>query len=300
MASSPSYNPNLVENHFGGDQQITADCKPAAPLVNRATAGSLPAGLDVQGRHGLGGARVEPASRRTSDVRRPRLLHRLREARQQLRHEPAVRDGSRSRRRSSTPSTRCSATSARRSARSGSSTQAKKFGFYERPPLETPDERAPTRAGSTARASSTYPKRNADVDAGRMAFGQERLLVTPLQMAMVAGTIGNDGILMRPYVVEKIVSPRRQDGRRRRGRRRMRRAGRARHRARHRGHDGERGPGAAPARRRRSPGYGSAARPARPRPASTGRTRLVHRVRRRLPGERPQARDRGRAREADA
>ena len=40
-----------------------------------------------------------------------------------------------------------------------------------------------------------------------MAFGQERLLVTPLQMAMVAGTIGNDGILMRPYVVEKTVTP---------------------------------------------------------------------------------------------
>ena len=40
-----------------------------------------------------------------------------------------------------------------------------------------------------------------------MAFGQERMLVTPLQMAMVAGGIGNAGIVMRPYVVEKIVSP---------------------------------------------------------------------------------------------
>ena len=40
-----------------------------------------------------------------------------------------------------------------------------------------------------------------------MAFGQERLLVTPEQMAMVAGTIGNDGILMRPFVVEKILTP---------------------------------------------------------------------------------------------
>jgi peptidoglycan glycosyltransferase len=40
-----------------------------------------------------------------------------------------------------------------------------------------------------------------------MAFGQERMLVTPMQMAMVAGTIGNAGILMRPWVVEKIVSP---------------------------------------------------------------------------------------------
>ena len=40
-----------------------------------------------------------------------------------------------------------------------------------------------------------------------MAFGQERLLVTPMQMAMVAGTIGNAGILMRPWVVERISSP---------------------------------------------------------------------------------------------
>ena len=40
-----------------------------------------------------------------------------------------------------------------------------------------------------------------------MAFGQERLLVSPLQMAMVAGTIGNGGILMEPHVVDRIVSP---------------------------------------------------------------------------------------------
>jgi peptidoglycan glycosyltransferase len=40
-----------------------------------------------------------------------------------------------------------------------------------------------------------------------MAFGQERLLVTPMQMAMVAGAVGNAGILMRPWVVERISSP---------------------------------------------------------------------------------------------
>ena len=31
--------------------------------------------------------------------------------------------------------------------------------------------------------------------------------MTPLQMAMVAGTIANDGVVMRPYVVDRIVSP---------------------------------------------------------------------------------------------
>jgi len=31
--------------------------------------------------------------------------------------------------------------------------------------------------------------------------------VTPLQMAMVAGTIANRGVVMRPYVVDRIVAP---------------------------------------------------------------------------------------------
>jgi peptidoglycan glycosyltransferase len=84
--------------------------------------------------------------------------------------------------------------------------QATKFGFYERPPLETPEgERYPS--GLFRRGELWYPERNTDVDAGRMAFGQERMLVTPLQMAMVAAGIGNAGIVMRPYVVETVVSP---------------------------------------------------------------------------------------------
>ena len=54
--------------------------------------------------------------------------------------------------------------------------QAKRFGFYERPPLETPDgERYPS--GLYRNGELWYPKRNPDVDAGRMAFGQERMLV---------------------------------------------------------------------------------------------------------------------------
>ena len=74
-------------------------------------------------------------------------------------------------------------------------------------PLETPDgERYPS--GLYRRGELWYPERNADVDAGRMAFGQERMLVTPLQMAMVAAGIGNAGIVMRPWVVDKVLSAR--------------------------------------------------------------------------------------------
>ena len=40
-----------------------------------------------------------------------------------------------------------------------------------------------------------------------MAFGQERMLVTALQNAMVAGAIGVGGRLMEPHVVDRIVGP---------------------------------------------------------------------------------------------
>ena len=83
---------------------------------------------------------------------------------------------------------------------------AKRFGFYERPPLETPaDERLAS--GLYRNGRLFYPRVDANVDAGRMAFGQERMLVTALQNAMVAGAIGVGGRLMEPHVVDRIVAP---------------------------------------------------------------------------------------------
>jgi peptidoglycan glycosyltransferase len=83
---------------------------------------------------------------------------------------------------------------------------ARRFGFYGLPPLETPE--------SERRASGLYdggelflPDDPNDVDPGRLAFGQERLLATPLQMAMVAAGIGNGGVVMKPYVVDRILAP---------------------------------------------------------------------------------------------
>ena len=79
---------------------------------------------------------------------------------------------------------------------------AKKFGFYSVPPLETPvNERAIS--GLYNKGRLFFPKNDFQVDPGRLAFGQERMLVTPLQMAMVSATIANGGVVMRPYVVEQ-------------------------------------------------------------------------------------------------
>ncbi len=41
------------------------------------------------------------------------------------------------------------------------------------------------------------------VDVGRTAIGQGLLLVTPLQMATVAQTIGNGGVRMEPRLVAR-------------------------------------------------------------------------------------------------
>jgi peptidoglycan glycosyltransferase len=83
---------------------------------------------------------------------------------------------------------------------------AKDFGFYSVPPLETPvNERAIS--GLYKKGKLFFPKEDSEVDPGRLAFGQERLQVTPIQMAMVSATIANGGLVMRPYVVERVVAP---------------------------------------------------------------------------------------------
>ena len=51
-----------------------------------------------------------------------------------------------------------------------------------------------------------FPKKpQYQVDPGRLAFGQERMQVTPLQMLMVASTIANGGVVPRPYIVDRVL-----------------------------------------------------------------------------------------------
>ena len=82
---------------------------------------------------------------------------------------------------------------------------AKRFGFYSTPPLETPaNQRLPS--GLYNNNKLWYPKKpDYQVDPGRLAFGQERMQVTPLQELMVAATIANGGVVPRPYLVDRVL-----------------------------------------------------------------------------------------------
>jgi len=85
----------------------------------------------------------------------------------------------------------------------------RKFGFYDDPPMDYPDEQMVPSGEYGPRGRLLSPT-SGQIDVGRMAIGQDKLLVTPLQMATVAQTIANGGVRMEPRLVEKIVDP---DGR---------------------------------------------------------------------------------------
>jgi penicillin-binding protein A len=79
-----------------------------------------------------------------------------------------------------------------------------KYGFYQLPPLSYPtDEMNPSGVYSNGRMLPP----GAPIDVGRVAIGQERLAVTPLQMATVAATVANGGVRMAPNLVDKVVTP---------------------------------------------------------------------------------------------
>lgn len=54
-------------------------------------------------------------------------------------------------------------------------------------------------------ASGHVPEKiGSDYDAAQLGIGQGELLVTPLQMAMVASTIANGGFMVRPFLTQEI------------------------------------------------------------------------------------------------
>jgi len=83
-----------------------------------------------------------------------------------------------------------------------------KFGFYKQPPIDLPADQL-LASGERERGRLLSPS-SRKIDVGRMAIGQDKLLVTPLQMATVAATIANGGVRMEPHITQKIVDP---DGR---------------------------------------------------------------------------------------
>jgi peptidoglycan glycosyltransferase len=84
--------------------------------------------------------------------------------------------------------------------------RAKAFGFYSRPPIELPTNEVAASGEYDFRKHRLFD--NAGLaDPGRLAFGQDKLLVTPLQMALVAAGVANNGTVMTPHLVDRVTGP---------------------------------------------------------------------------------------------
>ena len=206
-ASQPTYGPNLVEGHFRQIQRITAPCTPAAPLLDRVSQGLFIPGSTfkvVTAAAALDSGKVTPTTSFTdrgycieygkkvlnfADQSGPEvfgtvtfseaLQHSINAVFCEVGKELGVR---------------------------AVLDKAKDFGFYEKPPVELPSDEI-SASGLYVDGHLYDPKDPNAVDPGRLAFGQERLQTTPLQMALVAAGVANGGTIMRPTLVDRIVSP---------------------------------------------------------------------------------------------
>jgi penicillin-binding protein A len=83
-----------------------------------------------------------------------------------------------------------------------------KLGFNREPPLDYPSSQM--RPSGEYRNGRLLSPLSRFVDTGRMGIGQDKLQVTPTQMAMVAAAVANGGKLMEPHFTTRVVD---RDGR---------------------------------------------------------------------------------------
>jgi peptidoglycan glycosyltransferase len=211
MASSPTYNANLIEQPSGFAKivKVKGTCGDASALVNNATAGLYPPGSTfkmVTAAAALDSGAYTPSSsffdpgycveygQHVSNAGNP------------------DQNG---------PETYGNVTLAQGFEHSINSVfcnvgkhiggeeilkYAKRFGFYSVPPLDTPPNGS-LASGLYKNGKLWDPKNSFQIDPGRLAFGQFNMLATPLQMAMVGQTIANGGEEAQPYLVDRILAP---------------------------------------------------------------------------------------------
>jgi penicillin-binding protein A len=76
---------------------------------------------------------------------------------------------------------------------------AARFGFGERIPFDLPT--SPSQVTGGGGPVDGFSDR---VELANAAYGQGQVLVTPLQMAVVAATIAHDGVAMRPKLIDEV------------------------------------------------------------------------------------------------
>lgn len=200
LASNPPYDPNRVPEHLS---QLLAS-KLEAPLFARATQGQYPPGSTfkvVTAAAGLDSGTITPET--TIDA--PGTI--------EVQGRPLQNDFNQSFGPISLDTALTNSVNtwfAQLGQQVGEPTLFKymdRFGFNATPAIDLPKEQV-YKSGVFSEEELLGP--SDPVDLARVAIGQERLAVTPLQMAEVAAAVANGGKLMKPQIWSRVVDP---DGR---------------------------------------------------------------------------------------
>lgn len=207
LATKPTYNPNDVEGHYDRIGKIkSSSCSPASPLVDRATQGLYPPGSSfkvVTAAAALDSGRFTPSSIFHDPgycIEYGEPVNNFTNA-DQIGPEKFGTLSLATGFQNSVNSVFCNIGKAL-----GMRTlmnYARRFGFDQTPSIDLPSGGAYI-SGLYKGKRLLSPGEEDDQDPGRTAFGQDKLLVTPLQMAMVAATVANNGTLMRPHLVDRV------------------------------------------------------------------------------------------------
>ena len=194
MVSTPEYDPNLIPDDYS---QLNTD--PSAPLFNRATQAGYPPGSTmkvVTATAALDTGRFKPTT--VVDGSSPQTIGGV-----PLSNSHGEDFGEVDLTSALTYSVNTAWARVGESLGAGTMLDyMDRYGFNEKPNIDYPSFQLAT--SGVYGDGSLLTSRDA-IDVGRVAIGQERLLVTPLQMAEVAATVANQGERMCPRLWSKVI-----------------------------------------------------------------------------------------------
>ena len=201
MASVPGFDQNQVPNHF---KQLNKDKN--APLLNRSTQAGYPPGSTfkvVTAAAALDTGQFTPDSTINGDSGK------------KISGVPLANDGGQDFGDITLTDALTHSVNTvfgqlgEKLGKSTMATYMERFGFYRKPPLDYPNDQKRASGEYSSKGRLLSPT-SGSIDVGRMAIGQDKLNVTPLQMAEVAATVANHGVRVKPRLTQKWVDP---DGR---------------------------------------------------------------------------------------
>ncbi len=200
MVSTPSFDPNTLVDDTSAPAGDALSADPSQPLLNRATSESYPPGSTfkvVTSAAALEAGSISPETRfpDPEQLELPNSTATIRNFdREVCRNGESVTLESAFLRS-------CNTTFALIGMEVGAPVligQAEAFGFNGEVPFDLD-----TVASSIPAASSFA---NDQAGLAQTALGQRDVRATPLQMALVAAAVANDGVVMTPYLVDEVIN----------------------------------------------------------------------------------------------